>query len=75
MDEQVFAVWLGVDEPYQGRGLGRYLLQRNLNEAYAAGYRHAVISTAHDNFRAFLFYSNFGYCLADWTHGYWKGVG
>ena len=65
----VFTTWLGVSERMQGRGLGRYLLQRGLSEARGAGYRHAVISTAWDNYRAMLFYGNHGYRFVDWTYG------
>jgi ribosomal protein S18 acetylase RimI-like enzyme len=36
------------------------------------GYRHGAISTAHDNDRAFLFYSNHGFCVADWTYEFSK---
>lgn len=58
-----------VSEVLRGQGIGRHLLQRSLFEMHAVGYRHAVISTAWDNFRAFLFYSNCGYRAADWTYG------
>jgi len=37
-------------------------------ETHALGFRHAAISTALHNHRAFLFYSNFGYHVADWTY-------
>ena len=68
--EWFFTHWLAVDEDYQGLGLGRYLMQRALWEAQDIGYRHAAISTAWDNHRAFLFYTNFGYQVVDWTYGY-----
>ena len=51
------------------QGLGRYLLQRALREMHGAGYRHAAISTHWRNYRAFLFYSNYGYRVVDWTYG------
>jgi len=60
--------WLGVSEELQGKGLGRHLLQRALQEMRGVGYRHAAISTNWRNFRAFLFYSNYGYRVVDWTH-------
>ena len=69
-DEWVFTHWLGVERDMQGKGLGRRLLRRSLVEAHRIGYRHAAISTSWDNHRAFLFYSNFGYRVADWTYGY-----
>jgi len=67
--------WLGVEEDFQGGGLGRELLQRALHALREAGYRHAIISTNWQNFRALLFYTNFGYTVRDWTYGYareWK---
>ena len=63
-----FVDWLGVERPYQHRGLGKLLLFRGRNEMLAAGYRHTAISTALHNNRAFLFYSNHGYRLVDWTY-------
>ena len=65
-------VWLGIEDEFQGQGLGRYLLQYALQEMHKVGYRHAAISTAWDNHRAFLFYSNCGYRTVDWTYGFVK---
>jgi GNAT superfamily N-acetyltransferase len=65
-----FTKWLGVEDAVQGRGLGKYLLQRALAELRRAGYRHAAISTALHNYRAALFYSNVGYQVVDWTYEY-----
>lgn len=70
--EWLFTVWLGVDEPFQGQGLGKFLLQTALQEMYKIGYRHAAISTSWDNYRALLFYSNLGYRVVDWTYDYEK---
>ena len=69
-----FTMWLGVDDEYQGHGLGMYLLRRSFVEMHGAGYRHAAISTRLHNHRAFLFYSNFGYHVADWTHGFGRDL-
>ena len=74
VDTRVFVKWLGVDESWQGRGVGKYLLQRTLNDAYELGYRRAGISTAWDNHRAFGFYSNFGFSVSDWTYGWAKNM-
>lgn len=63
-----FCDWLGVQDEWQGRGLGRYLLLRALWEARERGYRHGAISTAFDNDRAFLFYTNHGFRVVDWTY-------
>ena len=69
-----FVNWLGVGEPYQGSGLGRWLLLNTRNQLLQAGYRHTAISTAVDNYRAFLFYSNYGYRVVDWTYQLSKGL-
>ncbi len=63
-----FVDWLGVEKPYQHRGLGKLLLFHARNEMLAVGYRHTAISTARHNNRAFLFYSNHGYRVVDWTY-------
>lgn len=67
VEDWLFTWWLGISEPFQGNGLGRYLLGSALIEARQVGYRHAAISTALDNHRALLFYANFGYRAVDWT--------
>jgi len=64
----LFTDWLGVSDEIQGKGLGRHLLQCAIQEMHGVGYRHAAISTDWQNFRAFLFYSNFGYRVVDWTY-------
>ena len=61
--------WLSVSEPFRGKGLGRYMLQRALKEMHGTGYRHAAISTAWENHRAMLFYTNCCYRVVDWTYG------
>ena len=61
-------IGLDIEDPYQGQGIGRYLLQYSLQEMHKVGYRHATISTDWENYRAFLFYSNCGYHVADWTY-------
>ena len=67
-------VWLGIEEEFQGQGLGRYLLQYALQEMKKIGYRHAAISTSWTNHRAFLFYSNCGYRTVDWTYGFVRNL-
>ena len=75
-DAQVWlhTVWLGIEDDFQGQGLGRYVLQYALQEMKKIGYRHAAISTAWDNHRAFLFYSNCGYRTVDWTYEFVKNL-
>ncbi len=65
-------MWLGVNDEFQGHGLGRYLLEFTLHKMRNVGYRHAVISTNWKNYRALLFYSNCGYTVSDWTYAYLK---
>ena len=65
-----FTEWIGVEPDVQGKGVGRYLLQRALLEMREAGYRHATISTARHNYRAALFYTNLGFRVVDWTYAY-----
>ena len=63
-----FCDWLGVNEKHQGGGLGRFLLAQALHLARERGYRHGAISTALSNDRAFLFYTNHGFHVVDWTY-------
>lgn len=63
-----FCDWLGVKEEHQGHGLGRFLLAQALYLARERGYRHGAISTALGNDRAFLFYTNHGFRVVDWTY-------
>ena len=65
-----FCTWLGVTDEHQGHGLGHHLLRRALVELHVRGFRDTAISTAWDNYRAFVFYSNFGYRVVDWTYGF-----
>ena len=65
-------VYLEIGDKFQGQGLGRYLLQYSLQEMKRIGYRHAVISTGWDDYRALLFYSNCGYRVVDRTYEYEK---
>ncbi|MYF98781.1 GNAT family N-acetyltransferase [Candidatus Poribacteria bacterium] len=41
----IYTDWLGVEEEFQGQGLGKYLLQYSLQEMHKVGYRHASLST------------------------------
>ena len=70
--DRIFVKWLGVEEEEQGRGWGRYLLTRTLWEARRLGYRHTVISTNKQNYRAQLFYTNYGYTVTDTIYGFVK---
>ncbi|RKU07582.1 hypothetical protein C6501_17605 [Candidatus Poribacteria bacterium] len=68
----VYTEWLGIEDDFQGKGLGKYLLFYSLQEMHKVGYRHASISTSWNNSRALLFYSNCGYRAADCTHVFEK---
>jgi GNAT superfamily N-acetyltransferase len=67
-----FIHWLDVEEKEQGKGWGRYLLQRTRWEMRKIGYRNAVISTDWRNYRALLFYTNYGYRVTDTVYGFVK---
>ncbi|MGB9595939.1 MAG: GNAT family N-acetyltransferase, partial [Candidatus Poribacteria bacterium] len=60
-----FTQWLGVEQEEQGKGFGKYLLQRTFWEMKKIGYENAIISTNIKNYRAQLFYTNFGYKVVD----------
>jgi len=75
LEDWHFCDGLDAAEEVQGRGLGRHLLERARLELHKVGYRHAGISTAWQNYRAFQFYSNYGYSVADWTYEWGKDLG
>lgn len=70
----LFISGLHVIESEQGKGWGRYLLQRNLWEMQKIGYKNAVISTDWRNYRAQLFYTNYGYRLVDTSYEFVKNI-
>lgn len=70
----LFIKWLGVEGNDQARGWGRFLLQRNLWEARKIGYKNTIISADITNYRAHLFYTNYGYRVVDTTYGFVKNV-
>ena len=65
---------LYIHEEEQGKGWGRYLLQRNLWEMRKIGYENTVISCDIANYRAQLFYTNYGYRLVNTGYGFVKNV-
>ncbi len=72
VQDWLHTMWLGIEDEFQGQGLGRYLLQYTLHEMHNIGYRNALISTSWENYRAALFYNNCGYRVTDWTYGLLK---
>ena len=70
----IFVDGLGVDDAEQGKGWGRYLLLRTLSEAQQLGYTRTVISTSKNNYRAQLFYTNYGYRVTDTVYNFVKHV-
>jgi GNAT superfamily N-acetyltransferase len=72
---RIFIDGLSVTDENQGQGWGRYLLTRTLWEARQLGYTHTVISTSKRNYRAQLFYTNYGYRVTDTVYGFVKGTG
>ena len=69
-EDRLFVNWLGVEEAFQGKGYGRFILQEALREGKRLGYRHAAISTDLRNHRAYAFYTNYGFRVTDWTYGW-----
>jgi len=41
-----YIAWLGVDESFRGKHLGRHLLERTMLQMRRAGYRHAIMAHA-----------------------------
>jgi GNAT superfamily N-acetyltransferase len=74
LEDWHFCDGLDIIAEMQGRGLGRHLLERARLEMHAVGYRHAGISTSLSNYRAFQFYSNYGYRVVDHTYGWDKDL-
>ncbi len=72
IQDWVYIDWLGVEDEFQGQGLGKYLLEYTLRELKKVGYKHTTLSTSWDNHLAFLLYTNLGYRVIDWTYGYEK---
>ncbi len=71
----VYTEWLSVEDRFQEKGLGKYLLFYSLQEMYKVGYQHASLSTESYSYLPILFYSNCGYRVVDWTYDYVKDVG
>ena len=69
-DDRLFVNRLRVEDAFQGKGYGRFILRESLREGRRLGYRHAAISTALRNHRAFAFYTNYGFRVSDWTYGW-----
>jgi GNAT superfamily N-acetyltransferase len=69
-----FTKWLGTEDEEQGKRLGYCLLQRTFWEMRKIGYRNAIISTNVINYRAQLFYTNFGYRIVDTAYGLVKNL-
>jgi ribosomal protein S18 acetylase RimI-like enzyme len=70
--DQTFVEWLRIEDGMQGRGWGRYLLERMLWDMKEIGYRHALISANTLNHRAQLFYSNLGFRVVDRSYEFVK---
>lgn len=65
---------LGIDPQFQFQGWGKYLLHRTHWEMAQLGYKHAIIGTEQDNYRALLFYLNDGYRVLFTDYGFKKTV-
>lgn len=63
---------IDVEASFQGQGWGRFLLQTACAEARQIGYRHMATSTDWRNFRARLFYANYGCDDLDTAYSFLK---
>lgn len=72
VQDWVYIDWLGVEAEFQGRGLGKYLLEYTLYELKKVGYKHTTLSANWDNYPALLLYTNLGFRIIDWTYEYEK---
>lgn len=62
-EKSTASIWaLFVHPDFEGRGLGRRLLERSLAELWEAGHRRSTLSTEPDT-RAYRFYTSLG-----WRH-------
>lgn len=59
-------VSLAVQEPLQGRGLGRWIVEESLRRLKAAGFTRVVVATATSSLGALGFYQRLGFRL-DWV--------
>jgi GNAT superfamily N-acetyltransferase len=69
-----FTEWLGIESEEQGKGWGRCLLRRARWEMRKIGYKNAAISADWKNYRALLFYTNYGYRVTDTVYGFIKAL-
>lgn len=57
----LYLFWLGANDPYRGRGLGRFLLREALATGQEAGARETCLRARMDNFFAHAIYRAEGY--------------
>ncbi len=65
---EVFTDSLSVKDGYQGRGLGKHILGRSLQEPHRIECRNAAISNDWNDHRALLLHSNFDCHVVDWAY-------
>jgi GNAT superfamily N-acetyltransferase len=53
--------WIGVEGPYQRKGLGRWLLREQLRHQAARGVRHVILWTECEDAAARRFYEALGF--------------
>lgn len=56
-----YTTGMGVNKAEQGRGIGRYLMERSLFEMHRFGCRHAILDVDPSNFPALMLYASMGY--------------
>lgn len=62
---------IGVDPSFQGRGIGRALLQTAIEQAQKIGAKRLVLEVRQDNAAALLLYEKFGFQRARLLHSYY----
>jgi GNAT superfamily N-acetyltransferase len=60
-DEWITVEWIGVEEPYQRKGLGRWLMLEQLRHQAARGVRHVALWTERGDAVARRFYETLGF--------------
>lgn len=73
-EDLCYTRWIAVRPDYQGRGLGRDLLEKTLWEMRECGYARATLSTHRDNASARLLYHRCGYSTVDTSYAYHKTI-
>ena len=75
MQTLCYTRFLGVDEAFSRRGIGRHLLTRALQEMRSEGYDRTALNCRQANNRVLALYSDVGYLTLDSSSAYVKDLG